>query len=399
MVAADDPSDIIMMIVDHVNTQRAHAELTACYAPFRSTDAIVQCYLAVVAENPQSFNDRSCDAIGRMVYSLAATTSHDSVFPGISSACKSVLQLASAQTRGGCETITGSDTSVDYRYCFHWVSKLLLGACPLDGSLERQICAYESAVALNTARGCDWVEELGNTEMANDCRATLTKDPSYCAITNDAALRTSCCETFRGTDDYGTCIGESPSDTTTTAPEETTTTEASATTTSAETTTTIADDTTTEPGDENLPPAIPAGVYAGSFDQRTLVDVMAMDFGKPDINTFTVTVDDNGLISGDLAVHQKGLFMGCTGAESDWSGAIDSGQIIGPTLPHTVTATLQVMDADPFDAGTWANAQCVWPPVVYTEQSSLPLEFETIHDGLLTGLAGDYVPFELELVP
>lgn len=75
MVAADDPSDIMMMmIVDHVNTQRAHAELTACYAPFRRTDAIAQCYLAVVAQNAQSFNERSCDAIGRMVYSLAATT-------------------------------------------------------------------------------------------------------------------------------------------------------------------------------------------------------------------------------------------------------------------------------------------------------------------------------------
>ena len=393
MVAADDPSDIMMMIVDHVNTQRAHAELTACYAPFRRTDAIAQCYLAVVAQNAQSFNERSCDAIGRMVYSLAATTSHDSVVPGISSACKSVLQLASTGTRGGCESITGSDVSGDYWNCFHWVSRLLLGACPLDGSLEGQICAYESAVALNATRGCDWIEHLGNTEMANDCRATLTRDPSYCAITDDAALRASCCETFRGTDDYDTCIGDSQSVTTTTS-------ESSTTTTSDVTTTTVTDDTTTtEAGDEEGPPAIPAGVYTGSFDEQILVDVIAFDFGKPDTNTMTVTIDEEGLISGDLAVHQEGLFMSCTGAESDWTGTIDSGQIIGPTLPHTVAVTFHVMEADPFDAGTWNNAQCVWPPVVTTEQSSLPLTFETIQDGLLTGLAGDYVPFELQLVP
>jgi hypothetical protein len=261
--------------------------------------------------------------------------------------------------------------------------------------LEGQICAYDTAVALNTTRGCDWIEELGNTEMANDCRATLTKDPSYCARTDDAALRTSCCETFRGTDSYDTRIGE-PQDTTTT-----TATEGSTTTTSDMTTTTATPEetSTTKAGDEDLPPAIPVGVYTGTFDQRVLVDVIAQDFGKSDINTITVTINNDGLISGDLAVHKQGLFMGCTGAESDWSGTIDTGQIIGPTLPHTVTVTLHVMEADPFDAGTWDNAQCVWPPVVSTEQSSLPMAFETFQDGLLTGLAGDYVPFELQLVP
>jgi hypothetical protein len=221
-------------------------------------------------------------------------------------------------------------------------------------------------------------------------------DPSYCAITNDAALRTSCCETFRGTEDYDTCVGDSQDTTTTTGALDTTTTAGDDTTT---TTTATEETTTTEPGEEDLPPAIPAGVYTGSFDQRILVDIIAQDVGKPDINTIAITVDDDGLISGDLAVHQAGLFMGCTGAESDWSGTIDSGQIIGPTLPYTVTVTLHVVEADPFDAGTWDNAQCVWPPVVTTEQSSLPLEFETIQDGLLTGLAGDYVPFELQLVP
>jgi hypothetical protein len=130
-----------------------------------------------------------------------------------------------------------------------------------------------------------------------------------------------------------------------------------------------------------------------------MADVIAFDFGVPEINTMTVGIDAEGLISGDLAVHQQGLFMGCPGAESDWSGTIDTGQIIGPALPHTVTVTLQVTEAYPFDASTWNNAQRVWPPVISTEQSSLPLTFEAFQDGLLTGLAGDYVPFELELTP
>ena len=301
-----------------------------------------------------------------------------------------------ARTRRQCAKTVCEDTSdpAIKDACKGLVWNVFEGPCWSLASIEREICIYAAAVATNDGRYCNHLDLLAGPDMANDCRATISEDPSYCARTADADLRASCCEIFRGTDAFDGCLG-TPDSTATTVTMDTTTTLDEDTTT----TTTPEETTTTEPGDEDLPPAIPAGVYTGSFDQRILIDVMAMDFGKPDINTFTVTIDEGGLVSGELAVHQEGLFMGCTGAESDWTGTIDSGQIIGPTLPHTVTATLQVMDADPFDAGTWNNAQCVWPPVVYTEQSSLPLEFETIQDGLLTGLAGNYVPFELELVP
>ncbi|MCL1587420.1 MAG: hypothetical protein M3092_03305, partial [Actinomycetia bacterium] len=179
-------------------------------------------------------------------------------------------------------------------------------------STGREICIYEAAVATNYCRYCNHLDLLAGPDMANDCRATISGNPSYCARTDDAALRASCCEVFRGTNAFDTCLG-TPDATTTTVALETTTTAGDDTTTTA----TPADLTTTEPGDEDLPPAIPSGVYTGPFDQRILVDIIAQDFGKPDINTFTVTVDDDGLISGDLAVHQKGLFMGCTGAGSD----------------------------------------------------------------------------------
>jgi hypothetical protein len=320
-----------------------------------------------------------------MVYSLAATTSHDSVVPGISSACKSVLQLATTGTPGAFENVTASGASGDYWNCVHWVSKLLLDACPVDRSLEGQFCAYEGAVALNTARGCDWIEELGNTEMPNDCRAALTNDPSYCSTTDDAALRTSCCETFRGTNDYNTCIGDSQG-TTTVAQDSTTTSVAQ-------------DTTTTEPGEEDGPPAIPAGIYTGSFDAQTMAEVNAHDFGVPEINTMTVTIDDDGLISGDLAVHQEGPFQGCPGAMSDWVGTIDSGQIVGPDLPVTTIFTVQTVEAVPFDAGTWNNSRCLPTPEMYYEEGSIPFVFNKIHSGTLSGEAGDYVPFELQLVP
>ena len=389
LIKEGDPSAVIMIILDHLNTQRAHAELTACYAPFRRTDAIAQCYLAVVAQNAQSFNERSCDAVGRMVYNLAATTSHDSVLPGISAACKSVIQLATTGTPGGCENVTGSDASGDYLECHDWVARLLVGACPHDGSVEYQICVYEAAVALDRARDCDWIDQLGDPEMADDCRATITRDPSYCARTDDAALRASCCETFRETDVYDTCIGDSQD----------TAADASTTTTSEGATTTVADDTTTtEPGEEDLPPAIPAGVYTGSFDARLLTMHFSLDSAVTVLNTITVAIDGSGSISGDFAAHQTGSMAGCPGGLQKLIGTIDAGQNIGPTLPQTVTAT----------ATWWGNLtftsdptgfECVSDPEVWTEPNTKPLVFESIQNGVLTGIVGIYLPFELERVP
>ncbi len=373
----------IFDILVKANAIRVNAELDACGGRLtQSAEMLGQCYLNVVVANPGAFGDHDCD-----VMELLSGGRGDD-YPGLSAACRTIVDLNKGSSGSVCVKEADGE---ELEACREAMWSLLSGGCPTGNTLEYQVCVYEAAVAADREYGCESLDLLGNPEMGNDCRAVVTRNYLYCARTEDPELRASCCENFRGTDDYDIClnsIGEDATgdDTTATTDEETITAD-------------IEESTTTEPIEEDPLPAIPAGVYTGSFDQRILVDVMAMDFGKPDINTFTVTVDDDGLIGGDLAVHQKGLFMGCTGAESDWTGTIDSGQIIGPALPHTVTATLHVMDADPFDAGSWDNAQCVWPPAVSTEQSSLPLAFETIQDGLLTGLAGDYVPFELELVP
>jgi len=112
----------------------------------------------------------------------------------------------------------------------------------------------------------------------------------------------------------------------------------------------------------------------------------------------TIGVDAEGLVSGDLHVHQEGLFMGCTGSLSDWAGIIDPGLIIGPHLPLTVTATVNTMETSPYYA-TWANAQCLTSPAIEYNQGLLPLVFDTVNGGTLSGIAEDYVPFELQLVP
>ena len=381
-----DPAEAILAIASKLDDLRVFSQFTAC-GKWTTPERRKTCYLSVVALNPGAFDKKSCAHLA----ARTADEGFEQAATAFEKACDTIRTCATQDPKTVCEDTSDPATR---DACKGLVWNVFEGPCWSLTSTEREICMYEAAVATNDSRYCNHLDLLAGSDMANDCRATISKDSSYCARTADADLRASCCEIFRGTDAFDACLG-TPDATTTTDTQDTTTTAGDDTSTTA----TTEETTTTKPGDEDLPPAIPASVYTGSFDQRILIDVMAMDFGKPDINTFTVTIDEGGLVSGELAVHQEGLFMGCTGAESDWTGTIDSGQIIGPTLPHTVTATLQVMDADPFDAGTWNNAQCVWPPVVYTEQSSLPLEFETIQDGLLTGLAGNYVPFELELVP
>jgi hypothetical protein len=129
-----------------------------------------------------------------------------------------------------------------------------------------------------------------------------------------------------------------------------------------------------------------------------MADVIAQDFGTPQINTMTIGIDAEGRVSGDLHIHQEGQFMGCPGAMSDWAGIVDSGQIIGPHLPLTVVATTKTMETVPFDA-TWADAQCLPSPEIEYNQGPLSLVFDTINGGRLSGVAEDYVPFELQLVP
>jgi hypothetical protein len=395
IVRQDDPAAVIMTILDHLNTQRIHAEMTACHSPFRDPETVPQCYLAVVAQNAHHFGTQSCGVLERMIVAANANDlSARYPYPGFAAACETVAELASSGASVGCDQFAdNSEDSEEYVGCLYQVGTLMLGECPVGDVLEHQICTYDVAVALKVPTLCNLIRSSGNPEMADDCFATTTNDPKYCSRTKDAKLRASCCEVFRGTGSYDTCLG-TPDATTTTVTEDTTTTVDENTTTTAASEET----TTTEPGDENLPPAIPAGVYTGSFDARIMADVIAQDFGTPQINTMTIGIDAEGRVSGDLHIHQEGQFMGCPGAMSDWAGIVDSGQIIGPHLPLTVVATTKTMETVPFDA-TWADAQCLPSPEIEYNQGPLSLVFDTINGGRLSGVAEDYVPFELQLVP
>lgn len=390
--AGGDVSDVPVIMLNGLNDLRIHSELSACarLVPDASiltpevspVTLMLPCYLQVVASNASTFGGESCAHLGEMI----GTWGDSAAFVY---SCESVVQLATGgSAAAGCDR---APTPSQREECLSVMWGLLAGDCPVGDPVEQQICVYEAAVAVSDEGRCDLVGHLGSPEMANDCRAAITKDPSWCAKTADPGLRASCCENFRGTDEYDTClasIGEGAigDDTTTTADEETNTTAAD-------------ESTTTEPAEEDPPPAIPAGTYTGSFDQALLIDLLSYDFGKPETNTVTVTVDDEGIISGDIVVHQEGVFLGCPGAVDHWIGTVDAGQRIGSELPQIVTVTVQSSGFVSFDAGTWDNSQCLVPPVPYSDGGSMGLSFDRIVDDLLTGAADDYMPFELRLIP
>jgi hypothetical protein len=370
-------------ILSKANAIRVNAELDACGGRLvQSAEMLGQCYLNVVAANPGAFGTRDCE-----VMELLSGGRGDD-YPGLSGACQAILDL----NKGINDPICAHEVDGDeIEACREAMWTLLSGGCLTGNALERQVCVYEAAVATSREGRCEILDHLGNPEMANDCRAAVTMNHLYCARTEDPELRASCCENFRGTDDYGTCLDAIRED----AAGEST----SSTTDEGTTSSDPADSTTTEPAEEEPPPAIPAGTYTGSFDEALLIDLIAFDFGKPETNMMTVTVDGGGVISGDIVVYQEGVFQGCVGAVAEWTGSIDSGQGIGPDLPQIVTSTVTTFFLDPFDAGSWNNARCLVPPVPSSEQGILSLSIDQAADGVLSGLANDYMPFELLLVP
>jgi hypothetical protein len=173
-----------------------------------------------------------------MIVATAADSMEIDPYPGFAAACGTLVELSTTGATGGCERLASDADAL--ASCLTLAADLLLSECSVDDALERQICVYDAAVALDMDTGCRIIDRLGDPEMADDCRATITRDPSFCARVDDAALRASCCETFRGTDSYGTCIREAQD----------------STTTSAHGTSAVTDDTTTtEVGDEDGPPA------------------------------------------------------------------------------------------------------------------------------------------------
>lgn len=384
---ADETSGLAMLTIGEIlskaNAIRVNAELDACGGRMaQSAEMLGQCYLNVVTANPGAFGVRDCE-----VMELLSGGRGDD-YPGLSAACRTIVDLNKGISDSICTNEVDGD---EIEACREAMWTLLSGGCPTGNTLERQVCVYEGAVATNREGRCRILDRLGNPEMANDCLAAVTMDHLYCAKTADLKLRASCCENFRGTNDYDACLGAIPEDTTG---------ESTSTTTDEESTAADPEEpTTTEPTDEEPLPAIPAGTYVGSFDERLLIDLLSYDFGKPDTNVLTVTVDEAGVISGDMAVHQEGVFFGCGGAVDDWTGTIDAGQSIGPDLPQIVTVTMRTSGFESFDAGSWNDSRCLVPPVPYSDGGSMGLSFDRVVGGVLTGYADDSMPFELLLAP
>ncbi len=360
-----------------LNEIRIHADITACDRWSRNAPRLATCYLAVVAKNPRMFGDKPCDVFGGSV---------QGGHPAVVLACRSVVELATNGATDGCDRGAYAN---EEETCRDLLWGLFSGACIAESGLEQLICAYDAAVTAGDEQRCASLERLGNLPMANDCRASITKDHSWCAMTEDPKLRASCCENFSGTDTYDTCLASIA---------EATTEQETTTTTDEETTTTAGEEvTTTEAAGEGRPPAIPAGTYIGSFNEAHLVAVNGDDFLVRKTNTITVTIDDEGLISGGFTLRQEGSVGGCPGWIDDYSAVIDTGQQMGSTLPQVVSTAVHYSGQDSLGN----DLECLDSPRAFSEQGTMRIELTRMSDGVLVGALDDfvYVPFKLQLTP
>ena len=389
--AGGDDSLVPVIIMNALNDYRIHSELSGCarlVAPESSmltpdvspVSLMLPCYLKVVAVNASTFGGDSCTHLGEMIGSWGDS-------PTFVMACESVVQFATGgSAAAACDAAASPSQRAD---CRSVVWGLLAGDCPAGDPVEQQICLYEAAAAVNDEGKCDVLARVGSPWMANDCRAAITKDPSWCARTEDPKLGANCCENFRGTDNYDTCLASiaeatTEQDTTTTTDEETTTTDGE-------------EVTTTEAAGEDHPPAIPAGTYVGSFNEAHLVAVNGDDFLVRKTNTITVTIDDEGPISGGFTLRQEGSVGGCPGWIDDYSAVIDAGQQIGSTLPQVVSTAVHYSGQDSLGD----DLECLDSPRAFSEQGTMWIELTRMSDGVLVGALDDfvYVPFELRLAP
>lgn len=96
--------------------------------------------------------------------------------------------------------------------------------------------------------------------------------------------------------------------------------------------------------DDTRPPAIPAGIYEGQFDEATILESAWSDIDtKVVTNAFELRVAEDGSISGRFAIEERGLAkpakgsaVRCPGAGSRLEAKIKPGQVIGPTLPQPI---------------------------------------------------------------
>jgi len=184
----------IFDILVKANAIRVNAELDACGGRLtQSAEMLGQCYLNVVVANPGAFGDHDCD-----VMELLSGGRGDD-YPGLSAACRTIVDLNKGSSGSVCVKEADGE---ELEACREAMWSLLSGGCPTGNTLEYQVCVYEAAVAADREYGCESLDLLGNPEMGNDCRAVVTRNYLYCARTEDPELRASCCENFRGTDDY-----------------------------------------------------------------------------------------------------------------------------------------------------------------------------------------------------
>ena len=96
--------------------------------------------------------------------------------------------------------------------------------------------------------------------------------------------------------------------------------------------------------DDTRPPAIPAGIYEGQFDEATILESAWSDIDtEVKANAVELRVAEDGSISGRFEFEERGLShpaddasVRCRGGGSKLEARVKRGQVVGPTLPQPI---------------------------------------------------------------
>jgi len=190
--------DILPILLGATEALNLHHSIQICRDSVTvDTEWANSCFLSVIALNPNFFDPAVC----RAMFSLDPGQESAAVAP-YRQACNVMVGLSDPNSNVSCDT-AGDPTDVER--CRMVTFHALAQSCEYLSGFDEQICLYDAVAASGDLVACG---QLADPAMANDCRATVSNDPSYCAAIEDEEQRLSCCSVFAGTDQREACAGD-----------------------------------------------------------------------------------------------------------------------------------------------------------------------------------------------
>ncbi len=201
---AGDPLEMLTAMAQRLNDIRVQAEVTAC-SKYANTPMVLQvCVLDVTAKHPDAFGGNPC---GTLTDELNATLYASDAWASFTAACENVVDTVKTGAAAKCPSTLSPD---EFNACQETMLLWLVTRCNSSArGIDLQICAYDAVVAVGDEWRCDI---LASADMAWDCHAAVSKWPGWCAKIDDPAHAASCCENFKGTDQYDACLASIPGD-------------------------------------------------------------------------------------------------------------------------------------------------------------------------------------------